>query len=73
MASWSPRLVDGVIDDLIDHVMEARPVVGVADIHARPLADRVEALQDLDRLGAVFVGIGGGYGGRFGGRFRHRH
>ena len=49
------RLVDGVVDGLVDHVMEARAVVGVADIHAGALADRVEALEDLDRLGAVFA------------------
>ena len=53
------RLVDGVVDHLVDHVVEARAVVGVADIHARPLADRVEALQDLDRFGAIF-GLRGG-------------
>ena len=36
-------LVDRVVDDLVDHVMQARAVVGVADIHARPLAHGVEA------------------------------
>ena len=34
-------LVDGVVDDLIDHVMEAGAVIGVADVHARPLAHGV--------------------------------
>src|ERR1700756_4650114 len=29
------RLVDCVVDDLVDHVMQAGTVVGVADIHAR--------------------------------------
>ena len=48
------RLVDGVVDHLVDHVVEAGAVVGVADIHARPLAHGVEALQDLDRFRAVF-------------------
>ncbi len=43
------RLVDGVVDHLIDHVVEARPVVGVADIHAWPLAHRIEAFQHFDR------------------------
>ena len=47
------RLVDRVVDDLVDHVVQAGAVVGVADIHAGPLAHRVEALQDLDRFGAV--------------------
>ena len=48
------RLVDGVVDDLIDHVMQAGAVVGIADIHARPLADGIETLQNLDGIGAIF-------------------
>jgi hypothetical protein len=48
-------LVDGVVDDLVDHVVQARAVVGVADIHARPLAHGIEAAQHLDRFGAVFL------------------
>src|SRR5205085_545439 len=36
-------------------------VVGVADVHARPLAHGVEALEDLDRVRAVL--LGGGVGG----------
>ena len=64
------RLVDGVVDDLVDHVMQARAVVGVADIHARPLAHGIEALQDPDRFSAIFDGngmlsVGGGLPGRF--------
>jgi hypothetical protein len=42
------RLVDGVVDDLVDHVVQARAVVGVADVHAGPLAHGVEALEDPD-------------------------
>ncbi len=52
------RLVDRVVDDLIDHVVEARAVVGVADIHARALTDRVKPPQHLDRIGAVCVAVG---------------
>jgi len=35
--------------------MWCRPeaVIGVADIHARPLAHGVEAFEDLDRLGVI--------------------
>jgi hypothetical protein len=51
------RLVDGVVHHLVDHVMEARAVIGVADIHARPLADGIEALEDLDGFGAIGIGI----------------
>jgi hypothetical protein len=48
------RLVDGVVDNLIDHVMQAGAVIGVADVHSRALAHRIEAFQNLDRFGAVF-------------------
>ena len=46
-------LVDRIVDDLVDHVVEAGAVVGVADIHARALAHRIEAPEHLDRVGAV--------------------
>ena len=64
------RLVDGVVDDLVDHVVEAGAVVGVADVHARPLAHGIEAFEDLDRFRAV---VGNGLSGRFlAGRFGHQ-
>ena len=50
------RFVDGVVDDLVDHVVKAGAVVGVADIHARPLAHRLEPTQHLDRIRPVAVG-----------------
>ena len=53
------RLVDGVIDDLVDHVMQAGAVIGVADIHARPLAHGIEPLEHLDRFRVVIGGCGG--------------
>ena len=56
------RLVDAVVDDLVDHVVQARAVVGVADIHPRPLAHRFQALENLDGIGAVFLGDAGGFG-----------
>jgi hypothetical protein len=46
------RLVDGVVDHLVDHVVQARAVIGVADIHARALAHGVQALEHLDGIGA---------------------
>ena len=51
------RLVDGVVDDLVDHVMEAGAIVRIADVHARTLPDGVETTQDLDRIGAVVFGL----------------
>ncbi len=55
------RLVDGVVHHLVDHVVQAGAVIGVADIHARPLAHGVEAFQHLDRIGAVFGGFRSGF------------
>ena len=53
------RLVDGVVDDLVDHVVQAGTVIGVADIHARPLAHGIEPLEHLDRFRVVIGGCRG--------------
>ena len=53
------RLVDRVVDDLENHVVKARAVIGVADVHAGPFADGLEALQHLDFGGVVGVVLGG--------------
>ena len=50
VAEAGEGFVDRVVDHLVDHVMQAGAVVGVADIHARALAHGIEALQDLDRI-----------------------
>ena len=47
-------LVDGVVHNLIYQVVQAG-LRGGADIHARPLAHRLQALQDLDFRPAVLV------------------
>ena len=46
------RLVDGVVDDLVDQVVEAA-LAGRADVHAGSLADRLEAFEDGDVGGLV--------------------
>ena len=51
-------MVDGVIDHLIDHMVQARTVVGVADVHAGALANSVQPLENLDGIGAVFGHVG---------------
>ena len=48
VAMSGQRLIDGVVDNLIDHMVQAGPVIGVADIHPRTLANGVKAFQDLD-------------------------
>src|SRR5262249_46668254 len=45
-------LVDAVVDDLPEQVMVAADV-GTADVHRRPLADGLQALEDLDVARAV--------------------
>jgi hypothetical protein len=46
-------LVDGVVDDLVHEVVQARAVIGVADVHARSLANTFEPLEHADRSGIV--------------------
>ena len=46
------RLVDGVVDDLVDEVVQAAHA-GRPDVHAGSLADRLEALEDGDVLRVV--------------------
>ena len=60
VAEAGERLVDRVVHDLVDEVVQARHA-GRADVHARALADRLEALEDGDVLRVVV-----------GGRLRHR-
>ena len=55
------HLVDRVVDALVDEVVE-RVEAGSAHVHAWSLADRLEALEDLDRLGGVGVAAGGRVG-----------
>ena len=59
------RFVDAIVNDLVDHVVQTGPVVGVADIHAGPLANSLQPLQNLDGIGAV-SGIFGGVVGHAG-------
>ena len=52
------RLVDRVVHDLPDQVVQAA-LAGGADVHAGALADRLEALEHLDRGGVVLDAVGG--------------
>ena len=55
--------VDGVVDDLEDHVVKTGPVIGVANVHSGAFSDGVEAFQDLDFTGVVNVGAAHGIPG----------
>ena len=46
------RLVDRVVDDLVDEVMQSARAGG-ADVHPRAQPDVLHALEDLDVLGVV--------------------
>jgi hypothetical protein len=52
VAITGERLVDRVVDHLVDEVVQA-PDPGRADVHARTLAHRLEPLEDRDVLGVV--------------------
>jgi hypothetical protein len=52
-------LVDGVVDDLVDEVVQAA-LAGRADVHARPLAHGLQALEDRDRARVVVDAVGPG-------------
>ena len=51
------RLVDRVVDDLVDEVVQAGGS-GRPDVHRRALADGLEAFEHLDLVGAVVLGGG---------------
>ena len=52
--------IDGVIDDFPDEVVQPL-AVDAADVHRRPLADRLQPFEDGD----VFGGVGRGAHERF--------
>ena len=57
IAEAGQRLVDRVVDDLVDQMVQpARP--GRPDVHRRPLANRLQALENLDLVGGVVVDVG---------------
>ena len=54
VAVTGERLVDGVVDDLVDEMVKSADT-GRADVHAGALANRLETLEDGDVVGAVAV------------------
>jgi hypothetical protein len=49
--------IDTVVDNFVDEVMKSVHA-GAADIHRRPLPDRIKAFKHLDLVRAVTVGLG---------------
>ncbi len=52
VAITSERLVDGVVNNLVDKVVQAAQA-GRADIHAGTPPDGLESLEDGDVLGVI--------------------
>ena len=46
-------LVNSVVDNLVDHVMQARSVIGVPDVHPRTLSHGFQALENLNGIGLI--------------------
>ncbi len=42
VAMSGQRFVDRVVDDLENHMVQTRPVIGVTDVHSGPFSDCVE-------------------------------
>ena len=45
--------INRIIDDFIDHVVQARTVVGITNIHAGALAHGIQSFEDLDGIRAI--------------------
>ena len=55
--------IDGVVDTLPHKVMKCVEA-SATDVHARPLPDRIKALQDLDGAGVIIGRLAGRLKGR---------
>ena len=50
----SQSFINGIIKNFINHVVQTRAVIGIADIHPRTFAHGVQPFQNLDRISTVF-------------------
>ena len=50
--------IDRVVDQLLHHVVEARAVIGISNVHARPFTDCVESFEYFDACGVVTALVG---------------
>ena len=49
----SERLVNGVVDNLEDHVVQTSAVISVSDVHSWALSHGLKPLQELDVFSTV--------------------
>ena len=54
-AMTGQRFVYRVVHHLENHVMQTGTIVSIADVHSRPFADGVQALENFDIGGVVTV------------------
>ena len=45
--------INRIIDNFLDHMVQARAVIRIANIHARTLSNRVKAFKNFDAICAV--------------------
>ena len=57
--------IDRIVHDFIDHMVQTGPVIGVANIHSRPLAHGFKPFQNLDGIGVVSGVLSCGFRGLF--------
>ena len=50
-------LIDGVVDDLVDQMVQARGSGG-PDVHGGSLLNRLEPLEHLDLVGRILIDLG---------------
>ncbi len=60
LAEAREGLVDGVVHHLVDHVVQAAAIVGIADVHPGALPHGLKVAQNRDVVGGVAVGFLGG-------------
>ena len=59
---FGKRLVDAIIDDLIDHMVQTRAIVGVTNIHPGAFANRLQTLENFNGIRAIFFRLACGVG-----------
>lgn len=46
-------LVDGIVDDFVNHVVQPGPIVRIADVHSGTSTNGLQTLQDMNTAGVV--------------------
>jgi len=57
VAMTGQRFVYGIINDFKYHMVQAGAIAGVTNIHPRPLAHRLQSLEDLYAIGIIVIAV----------------